>query len=117
MAANDAVRAELRRRQVAWAQAHGGGVIEGRDIGTVVFPDAELKVYLTADPEVRARRRHKEVADLAYDQVATSMAERDALDQGRSTAPLAVADDAVVVDTTDRAVDDIVDDVVGLLPR
>jgi cytidylate kinase len=117
VAANDAVRAELRRRQVAWAQAHGGGVIEGRDIGTVVFPDAELKVYLTADPEVRARRRHKEVADLAYDQVATSMAERDALDQGRSTAPLAVADDAVVVDTTDRAVDDIVDDVVGLLHR
>jgi cytidylate kinase len=115
VAANAGVRAELRRRQVAWAQAHGGGVIEGRDIGTVVFPDAELKVYLTADPEVRARRRHKVVADMAYDQVASALAHRDALDQGRATAPLAVADDAVVVDTSDRAVEAIVDDVVALL--
>jgi len=115
VAANPGVRAELRRRQVDWAQRHDGGVIEGRDIGTVVFPDAELKVYLTASPEVRAQRRHKEVADLAYDQVATSLAERDALDQGRATAPLAVADDAVVVDTSDRSIDDVVDEIVALL--
>ena len=52
-------------------------MIEGRDIGSVVFPDAELKVYLTADPEVRAKRRHKEVADLRYEEVAAAIAERD----------------------------------------
>ena len=57
VAANPDVRTEMRRRQRAWAESRGGGVIEGRDIGSVVFPDAELKVYLTADPEVRAQRR------------------------------------------------------------
>ena len=93
VAANVAVRAELRRRQIELAKDHGGGVIEGRDIGTVVFPDAELKVYLTADPDVRARRRHKEVRDMAYDQVASAIAERDAWDQGRVSGPLVVADD------------------------
>jgi cytidylate kinase len=117
VAANEGVRAELRRRQLAWAHERGGGVIEGRDIGTVVFPDAELKVYLTADPAVRAQRRHQEVAEMAYDEVASSLAERDALDQGRTHSPLAVADDAVVLDTSDRDVDAIVDDVVGLLRR
>ena len=60
VAANPVVRAEMVRRQREWAQRHGGGVIEGRDIGSVVFPDAELKVYLTADPEVRAQRRSHE---------------------------------------------------------
>ena len=61
VAANPEVRTEMRRRQREWAKARQGGVMEGRDIGTVVFPDAELKVYLTADPEVRAERRSKEV--------------------------------------------------------
>ena len=70
VAANPGVRAELRRRQREWAEKHGGGVIEGRDIGTVVFPDAELKVYLTAVRGVRAARRHKEVADLDYERPA-----------------------------------------------
>src|ERR1700704_3687086 len=62
--ANPGVRDELRRRQREWAATHGGGVIEGRDIGTVVFPDAELKLYLDASGEKRARGRHKEVARL-----------------------------------------------------
>jgi len=115
VAANPAVRAELRRRQVEWARAHGGGVIEGRDIGSVVFPDAELKVYLTADPDVRAQRRHKEVSDLRYEEVAASIAERDARDQGREHAPLVEAQGAVVVDTTGRDVDQIVEDLVGRL--
>jgi cytidylate kinase len=57
VAANPAVREELVRRQREWARTRGGGVLEGRDIGTVVFPDADLKVYLTASPEVRAGRR------------------------------------------------------------
>ena len=63
VAANPDVRARLVRRQRAWAAAHGGGVVEGRDIGSVVFPEADLKVYLTASPEERARRRHDEAAD------------------------------------------------------
>ena len=91
VAANPAVRAEMVRRQREWVAARDGGVLEGRDIGTVVFPDAELKVYLTADPEVRAQRRPKEVTDLDYETVAADLARRDALDQGRDVSPLAEA--------------------------
>jgi len=91
-------------------------VIEGRDIGSVVFPDADLKLYLTASPEVRAGRRHREVTDMQYEDVAASIAERDALDQGRANDPLVKADDAVVIDTTNRPVDDILDEIEGLLP-
>jgi cytidylate kinase len=109
VAANRDVREELRRRQREWAVAHDGGVIEGRDIGTVVFPEAELKVYLTAAPGARARRRAKEVTELDYEAVAAAIAERDALDQGREHSPLAAADDAIEVDTTDRTVDEVVD--------
>jgi cytidylate kinase len=115
VAANPRVRAELRRRQVEWAKNHGGGVIEGRDIGSVVFPDADLKLYLTAAPDVRARRRHKEVTDLDYDEVAAGIAERDARDRGRETNPLVEAPDAVIIDTTDRGIDEIVDEILGLL--
>jgi CMP/dCMP kinase len=115
VAANPAVREELRRRQVEWARHHGGGVIEGRDIGSVVFPDADLKLYLTAAAAVRAGRRHREVTDLQYEAVAASIAERDALDEGRATNPLVQADDAIVIDTTDRPVDDILDEIERLL--
>lgn len=108
VATNSAVREELRLRQREWASEHGGGVIEGRDIGTVVFPDADLKVYLDARPEVRASRRSKEVTELSYETVAADLARRDALDQGRSDSPLRIADDAVVVDTSGMAVDEIV---------
>jgi CMP/dCMP kinase len=109
VAANPDVRAEMVRRQRAWVESRGGGVLEGRDIGTVVFPDAELKVYLTADPEVRAQRRSKEVADLDYETVAADLARRDAFDQGREASPLTEAPDAFVVDTTGLSVDDIID--------
>ena len=115
VAANPAVRAELRSRQREWAKRHRGGVIEGRDIGTVVFPDARLKVYLTASPEVRASRRSKEVADLDYEIVARDIARRDALDQGREDSPLQEADDSVMVDTSERSVAEIVDDLLVLL--
>lgn len=115
VAANPEVRTELVRRQREWAEAHGGGVLEGRDIGTVVFPDADLKVYLTASPEVRAARRSKEVTDLDYQTVAADLARRDALDQGRAASPLEQAHDALVVDTTDRGVDEIVADLMGRL--
>src|SRR5690606_22823224 len=88
VAANPEVRDEMVRRQRAWAEARGGGVLEGRDIGTVVFPDATLKVYLTARPEVRAERRAAEVVGLDYETVAADMVRRDALDQGREASPL-----------------------------
>jgi cytidylate kinase len=117
VAANPAVRTDLRQRQRAWAEARSGGVIEGRDIGTVVFPDAALKVYLTASAEARAGRRAKEVTDLDYETVAADIARRDALDQGRDDSPLTEADDAVTIDTTDRTIDEIVDEVLAHLER
>jgi len=109
VAANAAVRREMVRRQREWVAKRDGGVLEGRDIGTVVFPDAELKVYLTADPEVRAQRRSQEVTDLDYETVAADLARRDALDQGRETSPLTEAADAFVVDTTGLTVQEILD--------
>jgi CMP/dCMP kinase len=116
VAANPDVRKELVRRQREWVEARGGSsVVEGRDIGTVVFPHADLKAYLTARLEVRAGRRHKEVADLEYESVVADMARRDTLDEGREVDPLLCAPDAVRIDTTDRSVDDIVDELEGRL--
>ena len=110
VAANPGVRREMVRRQREWTTAREGGVLEGRDIGTVVFPDADLKVYLNARPEVRAERRANEVSDLDYETVAADMARRDALDQGRDTGPLQRADGALEIDTSDLTVDEIVED-------
>jgi CMP/dCMP kinase len=115
VAANPKVRSELRAQQRDWVRRRGGGVVEGRDIGTVVFPDALLKVYLTARPDVRAARRAKEVSDLDYATVASDLARRDALDEGRAHNPLMVADDAIVIDTSDMTIDEIVADLVERL--
>ncbi|MEJ6511066.1 MAG: (d)CMP kinase [Acidimicrobiales bacterium] len=116
VAANPDVRKEMRARQRQWVAKRGGGVMEGRDIGTVVFPEARLKVYLDASPEVRAARRSKEVSDLSYETVATDLARRDALDQNRTHDPLRAASDAVNIDTSDLTVDQIVDAIMGHLP-
>jgi 3-phosphoshikimate 1-carboxyvinyltransferase len=107
VAANADVRTQLVLRQRAWAAAHGGGVVEGRDIGSVVFPQAEVKVYLTASPEERARRRH--------DESAPSVARRDRIDSTRAASPLAQADDAHLLDTTGRTVQDVVEEVLSWL--
>src|SRR5262245_6714592 len=115
VAANPGVRSELVRRQREWTIERGGGVLEGRDLGTVVFPDAKLKVYLNARPEVRAERRAAEVTDLDYETVAADMARRDALDQGRDTDPLRLAEGALEIDTTDMTIEQIVDDLAGRL--
>ncbi|MEI8069098.1 MAG: (d)CMP kinase [Actinomycetota bacterium] len=113
VAANSGVRSEMRLRQQEWANAHGGGVIEGRDIATVVFPNAVLKVFLTASPEVRAQRRvDQDGGDVA--QIAEAIAERDLLDSTRADSPLASSSDSVVVDTSDRAIEDVVDEIVQL---
>jgi cytidylate kinase len=109
VAANPTVREVLRRRQRDWAKANGGGVIEGRDIGSVVFPEARLKVYLNARPDARAERRAKETEDLDYGKVAADIARRDAYDSGRVHSPLTRADDAVAVDTTDLTVEQVVE--------
>ncbi len=115
VAANPEVRQVMVSRQREWAEKRGGGVLEGRDIGTVVFPDAELKIYLTADPAERARRRAREVSDLDYETVAADIARRDAVDSSRATAPLAEAADATVLDTTGLTIDEVVDRVANLL--
>jgi cytidylate kinase len=115
VAANPAVRTELVLRQREWAEAHGGGVVEGRDIGTVVFPDAAVKVYLTADDRERASRRSKEMLDLHYDQVAADIARRDHIDSTRPASPLSVAEDAVRIDTTGRDIDNVVGEVLSLV--
>jgi cytidylate kinase len=107
VAANPAVRTQLVRRQRAWAEAHGGGVVEGRDIGSVVFPEAELKVFLTASPEERARRRHDEAPE--------GVARRDLLDSTRTASPLREADDARRLDTTGRSVEDVIEEVLSWL--
>src|SRR5438270_1574799 len=109
------VRADMVRRQRRWATEHGGGVAEGRDIGTVVFPDADVKVFLTASEEERARRRQQDDRAPDVAAVAADLARRDALDSNRAASPLRPAEDAVVIDTTGRTVDDVVDQVVGLL--
>jgi cytidylate kinase len=116
VAANPGVRRELVTRQREWGAAHHGGVIEGRDIGTVVFPDAEIKVYLTAEDAERATRRSKELLDMHYDQVAADIARRDHVDSTRSASPLSIADDAVRLDTTGKDIDQVVDSVLALVP-
>jgi cytidylate kinase len=107
VAANPEVRRHLVERQRAWARAHGGGVVEGRDIGSVVFPEAEVKVYLTASAQERARRRHDEAPD--------GVARRDRIDSTRDASPLREAEDAHRLDTTGRTVQDVVEEVLSWL--
>ena len=96
----------------------GGIVVEGRDIGSVVWPQAEVKVYLSADPAARARRRIAEHAHLGDAETAEAgLRERDRIDSGRATAPLTMADGAVHVDTTDLTLDEVIDLVVGLVEQ
>jgi cytidylate kinase len=115
VAANPDVRKELVLRQREWAEARGGGVVEGRDIGTVVFPGAELKVYLTANEDVRAQRRGREMLARDYDRVAADIARRDRIDSTRAASPLAIAEDAVEVDTTGMDADSVVERVMALV--
>jgi CMP/dCMP kinase len=115
VAANSGVRTELVRRQRTWVADHGGGVVEGRDIGSVVFPDATLKLFVTASPRVRAERR---VAELGgdVDEVEASIIQRDRNDSTRADSPLTETSDAVVVDTTGLSIDEVVDHVLELMP-
>lgn len=114
VAAQSRVRAEMRRRQRTWGEERGGGVIEGRDIGTVVFPDAVAKLFLTASPRIRAERRVAQAGG-DVDAVERSIMERDRIDSTRADSPLAESSDAVVIDTSDRSVDEVVDSIVVLV--
>jgi cytidylate kinase len=104
------VRRELVRRQREMG-AHGGGVLDGRDIGTVVFPAADVKFFLTAVPEERARRRLDEerARDHAqtFEETLADINERDRRDSTRDDSPLRIADDAIVIDTTEFSIDEV----------
>ena len=112
------VRENLVRLQRRLAAGGGTVVLEGRDIGTVVLPDAEVKVYLTASPEVRAQRRTDQdraagrTAD--YEEVLAAVIERDRKDSTRATSPLRPAEDAVVIDTSDLSLDEVLDRLIAL---
>jgi cytidylate kinase len=124
VAALPAVRAFLSQRQrdlvAAMIAALGGAVVEGRDIGTVIFPDARLKVWLTASPEARGRRRAVEQSDGAPPAAASvegtveQLARRDGLDSSRTISPLHRADDAHAIDTTPYTAQEVIDLVLSL---
>lgn len=114
VAANSAVREEMRTRQRKWIADHGGGVVEGRDIGSVVFPDATLKVYLVASPLVRAKRRVVQHGG-DVEEIARAIAERDERDSTRDDSPLRQMPDAVVVDTSERSVAEVIAEIRRLL--
>ncbi len=116
IAANPAVRDVLVERQRAWVADHAGGVVEGRDIGSVVFPDAQLKLYITASPRVRAERRVREIGG-DVDEVEASIILRDRYDSSREFSPLTETDDAVVVDTTGMTIDEVVEHILAMLPE
>lgn len=112
IAVHSGVRAVMRGAQRDWAARVGGGVVEGRDIGTVVFPDAVLKIFLTASPATRAARRVLESGgDLA--EVARSIEERDAIDSTREDSPLRPADGSITVDSSNMSIGQVVDTIVG----
>jgi cytidylate kinase len=116
IAAHTPVRDAMREQQRRWIQAQQGGVVEGRDIGTVVFPDAILKVFLTASPEVRAERRVGQTGgDIAA--VAASIAERDHLDSTRLDSPLRPSDGSVIVDSSNRTIEEVVAEIVSHFER
>ena len=109
VAAMPGVRKALLEFQKTFAQREGGAVLDGRDIGTVICPDAEVKLFVTADDATRADRRWRELVskgqDTTLEQVAADLRMRDARDAGRDTAPLTQADDALLLDTTELDID------------
>ena len=119
VAAIPQVRAALVDFQRSFAARAGGAVLDGRDIGTVICPDAQVKFFVTASPDVRARRRFEELSskgmDLTFEDVLTDVEARDARDMGRVDAPLRPADDAVQIDTTDMAIADAVATAVAMI--
>ena len=119
VSAHPAVRSRLHDRQRAFAVQPGGSVLDGRDIGSVIAPDAHAKLFVTATPERRAARRHAELCErglgIALDHVLADIVARDARDSNRSAAPLIRADDAHLLDTTDLTIDAAVRQAIDLV--
>lgn len=119
VAAEPEVRSALVDFQRAFARREGGAVLDGRDIGTVICPDAEVKLYVTASDAVRARRRFKELTEAGEQtseaQVLEDLRERDERDSARATAPLKPAEDAVVLDTSDMTIEAALARVIALI--
>jgi cytidylate kinase len=114
VSAHPEVREMLVQKQRKWVMDRGGSaVVEGRDIGTVVFPDAQLKIFLTADAEERARRRAREFGEDPAKHL-EAIERRDAYDKSRNISPLVAATDAIVVDTTEMSISEVVLEIVGL---
>jgi cytidylate kinase len=114
VAAHAEVRKALVEEQRAWVAKHERrAVVEGRDIGSIVFPEANLKIYLDASPEVRARRRAGETGD-SVSRVLVEQERRDTIDSTRTVSPLIVPTDAIVIDTTDLSIDEVVSRIVDL---
>lgn len=115
------VRAALLSFQREFARRPPGAVLDGRDIGTVVCPDATVKIYVTALPEVRAKRRHLERIsqgdNVSYEEVLALIRERDARDANRANAPMRPAEDAILLDTTNLDIEAAFDAAVGLIKR
>lgn len=119
ISAYSAVREALLERQRAFAAQPGGAVLDGRDIGTVIAPDADAKLYVTASLEVRSQRRVRELLERGmpahYEDVICDLRARDERDMSRKAAPLAQAADAELLDTTDRAIDDAIAEAIRLV--
>ena len=111
--------AEVRREMVAQQRRYGGGgvVMVGRDIGTVVFPDADLKLFITAGEEERKRRRSHQMADDSHALLKGEIADRDAADSGRTLAPLRAASDAHTIETDGRSPQDVFVEILRLIPE
>jgi len=120
VSAQKELREELVKQQQAMANA-GDAVLDGRDIGTVVLPNAEVKVFLTASPEVRAHRRLKDIQKMGlpdtYDQILNAIIERDHKDTTRAESPLRQADDAIKVDTDSMSIDQVVETILLLCAK
>lgn len=119
VSAHPLVRAALMQRQRKFAHQPGGAVLDGRDIGTVIAPDADAKLFVRATPMIRARRRHDELhkrgVDVSYDQVLADIRTRDDRDSSRSTAPLIAAKDAMELDTSFLSIDAAVSRAIALV--
>ncbi|WP_411895674.1 (d)CMP kinase [Winogradskyella sp. A2] len=119
-----ATLSEVRRKLVEQQQLMGEGkgiVMDGRDIGTVVFPDAELKIFMTASAETRAKRRFKELLErghnLSYDEVLENVTTRDRIDSTRKDSPLLKADDAIEIDNSDLTIEEQVETILILVEK
>ena len=121
VAVNADVRAELLEFQRRFARLDGGAVLDGRDIGTVILPDAEVKLFVTADAAVRAQRRYKDLLECGFEtsfkQVLSDVLARDTRDAGRATAPMVAAADAVVIDTSDMSTEVAIEAAISIVEK